>query len=316
MKHLLSIADLSRADIERVMTVAESFAEVVDRDIKKVPTLRGRTVLNLFYEASTRTSSSFELAAKRLSADVISIRSSGSSVDKGESLRDTIATLSAYDPAAIVIRAPWAGAADLVARQTPASVVNAGDGKHEHPSQALLDVYTLRRRMGSLDGASIWIVGDVLHSRVARSNIHAFTRMGAQVTVCGPPTLIPRGVESLGCEVRYDLDDVAVADVVYALRMQNERMGDSFVPSLREYIANYQIDSRRLNPRQLLMHPGPVNRGVELSAEVIESPQALIVDQVAAGLVVRMAILYELLTGSGHDGAPAGVPTPTVEQPA
>jgi len=249
---------------------------------------------------------------------VVAVRSSGSSVDKGESLRDTIATLSAYDPAAIVIRAPWAGAADLVARQTSASVVNAGDGKHEHPSQALLDVYTLRRRMGSLDGASIWIVGDVLHSRVARSNIHAFTRMGAQVTVCGPPTLIPRGVESLGCEVRYDLDDVAVADVVYALRMQNERMGanHSFVPSLREYISNYQIDSRRLNPRQLLMHPGPVNRGVELSAEVIESPQALIVDQVAAGLVVRMAILYELLTGSGRDGTLAGAPTPTVEQPA
>ena len=318
MKHLLSIADLSRSDIERVMTVAESFAEVVDRDIKKVPTLRGRTVLNLFYEASTRTSSSFELAAKRLSADVISVRSTGSSVDKGESLRDTIATLSAYDPAAIVIRAPWAGAADLVARQTAASVVNAGDGKHEHPSQALLDVYTLRRRMGSLDGASIWIVGDVLHSRVARSNIHAFSRMGAQVTVCGPPTLIPRGVESLGCEVRYELGDVSEADVVYALRMQNERMGDShsFVPSLREYIANYQIDSRRLNPRQLLMHPGPVNRGVELSAEVIESPQALIVDQVAAGLVVRMAILYELLTAGGRDGTQAGVPTPTVEQPA
>ena len=232
MKHLLSIADLSRSDIERVMTVAESFAEVVERDIKKVPTLRGRTVVNLFYEASTRTSSSFELAAKRLSADVVAVRSSGSAVDKGESLRDTIATLSAYDPAAIVIRAPWAGAADLVARQTSASVVNAGDGKHEHPSQALLDVYTLRRRMGSLDGASIWIVGDVLHSRVARSNIHAFTRMGAQVTVCGPPTLIPRGVESLGCEVRYDLDDVSAADVVYALRMQNERMGER-TPSFR-----------------------------------------------------------------------------------
>jgi aspartate carbamoyltransferase catalytic subunit len=317
MKHLLSIADLSRSDIERVMTVAESFAEVVERDIKKVPTLRGRTVVNLFYEASTRTSSSFELAAKRLSADVVAVRSSGSSVDKGESLRDTIATLSAYDPAAIVIRAPWAGAADLVARQTSASVVNAGDGKHEHPSQALLDVFTLRRRLGSLDGASIWIVGDVMHSRVARSNIHAFTRMGAEVTVCGPPTLIPREVESLGCTVRYDLDDVAAADVVYALRMQNERMGDgdSFVPTLREYIANYQIDSRRLHPRQLLMHPGPVNRGVELSAEVIESPQALIVDQVAAGLVVRMAILYELLSG-GSEGARAGAPTPTVEQPA
>jgi aspartate carbamoyltransferase catalytic subunit len=315
MKHLLSIADLSRADIERVITVAESFAEVVERDIKKVPTLRGRTVVNLFYESSTRTSSSFELAAKRLSADVVSIRSSGSSVDKGESLRDTIATLNAYDPAAIVIRAPWAGAADLVARQTSASVVNAGDGKHEHPSQALLDVYTLRRRMGSLDGSQIWIVGDVLHSRVARSNIHAFTRMGAHVKVCGPPTQIPREVESLGCEVRYDLDDVATADVVYALRMQNERMGDAYLPSLREYISCFQIDSRRLNPRQLLMHPGPVNRGVELSAEVIESPQALIVEQVAAGLVVRMAILYELLSG-GHEGAPVGTPAPTVEQPA
>jgi aspartate carbamoyltransferase catalytic subunit len=315
MKHLLSIADLSRADIERVMTVAESFAEVVERDIKKVPTLRGRTVVNLFYESSTRTSSSFELAAKRLSADVVSVRSNGSSIDKGESLRDTIATLSAYDPAAIVVRAPWAGAATLVARQTSASVVNAGDGKHEHPSQALLDVFTLRRRLGSLDGVAIWIVGDVLHSRVARSNIHAFTRMGARVTVCGPPTLIPCDIESLGCEVRYDLDKMPAADVVYALRMQNERMADSFVPSLREYIACYQIDSRRLNPRQLLMHPGPVNRGVELSAEVIESPQALIVDQVAAGLVVRMAILYELLSGS-HDGTPAGVPAPTVGQPA
>jgi aspartate carbamoyltransferase catalytic subunit len=315
MKHLLSIADLSRQDIERIMTVAESFAEVVERDIKKVPTLRGRTVVNLFYEASTRTSSSFELAAKRLSADLVSVRSNGSSIDKGESLRDTIATLSAYDPAAIVIRAPWAGAADIVARHTSASVVNAGDGKHEHPSQALLDVYTLRRRLGSLDGAQVWIVGDVLHSRVARSNVHAFTRMGAQVTVCGPPTLIPRDVEALGCEVRYDLDGVSGADVIYALRMQHERMGDSFLPSMREYIATYQIDSRRLHPRQLLMHPGPVNRGVELSAEVIESPQALITEQVAAGLVVRMAILYELLSG-GRQGAVGPTPVPTVEQPA
>ena len=315
MKHLLSIADLSRQDIERIMAVAESFAEVVERDIKKVPTLRGRTVVNLFYEASTRTSSSFELAAKRLSADLVSVRSNGSSIDKGESLRDTIATLSAYDPAAIVIRAPWAGAADIVARHTSASVVNAGDGKHEHPSQALLDVYTLRRRLGSLDGARVWIVGDVLHSRVARSNVHAFTRMGAQVTVCGPPTLIPRDVEALGCEVRYDLDGVSGADVIYALRMQHERMGDSFLPSMREYIATYQIDSRRLHPRQLLMHPGPVNRGVELSAEVIESPQALITEQVAAGLVVRMAILYELLSG-GRQGAVGPAPVPTVEQPA
>ena len=315
MKHLLSIADLSRADIERIMGVAERFGEVLERDIKKVPTLRGRTVVNLFYESSTRTSSSFELAAKRLSADLVSVRSNGSSIDKGESLRDTIATLSAYDPAAIVIRAPWAGAAAIVAGHTTASVVNAGDGKHEHPSQALLDVYTLRRRLGSLDGAEIWIVGDVLHSRVARSNVHAFTRMGARVTVCGPPTLIPRDVEALGCEVRYDLDAVGEADVIYALRMQHERMGDSFLPSMREYVANYQIDSRRLHPRQLLMHPGPVNRGVELSAEVIESPQALITEQVAAGLVVRMAILYELLSG-GRQGAVGPAPIPTVEQPA
>jgi aspartate carbamoyltransferase catalytic subunit len=315
MNHLLSIADLSRGDIERIMAVAESFGEVVERDIKKVPTLRGRTVVNLFYESSTRTSSSFELAAKRLSADLVNVRSSGSAIDKGESLRDTVATLSAYDPAAIVIRAPWAGAAAIVAKHTTASVVNAGDGKHEHPSQALLDVYTLRRRLGSLDGADIWIVGDVLHSRVARSNIHAFTRMGARVTVCGPPTLIPRDVEALGCEVRYDLGGVSDADVIYTLRMQHERMGGSFLPSMREYVANYQIDSRRLHPRQLLMHPGPVNRGVELSAEVIESPQALITEQVAAGLVVRMAILYELLSG-GRQGAAGPAPIPPVEQPA
>ena len=315
MKHLLSIADLERPDIERILEVAESFEEISGRDIKKVPTLRGRTVVNLFYESSTRTSSSFELAAKRLSADLISVRSAGSAVDKGESLQDTVATLSAYDPAAIVIRSPWAGAAQIVARSSSASVVNAGDGKHEHPSQALLDLFTLRRRVGSLDGLHIWIVGDVMHSRVARSNILAFTRMGARVTVCGPPTLIPREVESLGCEVSYDIDGIGEADVIYALRMQHERMTDSFLPSLREYVACYQIDARRLQPRQLLMHPGPVNRGVELSAEVIESPQTLIADQVASGVVVRMAILYELLTGSGN-GPASRVPAPTVEQPA
>ena len=197
-RHLLSVDDVSREDIERILGRAESFAEVSGREIKKVPTLRGRTVINLFYEASTRTSSSFELAAKRLSADLVSVKSSGSSVEKGESLKDTVQTLSAYDPAAIVIRSPHAGAAGLVARWTPASVINAGDGKHEHPTQALLDLYTLRRRVGSLEGLSVWIVGDVLHSRVARSGILAFTRMGCQVTVCGPPTLIPRGIESLG----------------------------------------------------------------------------------------------------------------------
>jgi aspartate carbamoyltransferase catalytic subunit len=316
MKHLLSIADLERSDIERILDVAESLAEISGRDIKKVPTLRGRTVVNLFYEASTRTSSSFELAAKRLSADLISVRSEGSAVDKGESLKDTVATLSAYDPAAIVIRSPWAGAAEIVARSSSASVVNAGDGKHEHPSQALLDLFTLRRRVGSLDGLEIWIVGDVMHSRVARSNVLAFARMGARVTVCGPPTLIPREVESLGCEIAYEIDGIGEADVIYALRMQHERMSDSFVPSLREYVACYQIDSRRLQPRQLLMHPGPVNRGVELSAEVIDSPQTLIADQVASGVVVRMAILYELLTAGPWDGARSGVPAPPVGQPA
>jgi hypothetical protein len=191
-----------------------------------------------------------------------------------------------------------AGAADLVARWSDAAVINAGDGKHEHPSQALLDVYTLRRRLGSLEGKRIWIVGDVLHSRVARSNVLAFRMMGADVTVCGPPTLIPRGIErALGCAVSYELDGLDEADVVYALRMQRERMRESFVPSIREYAAHYQIDSRRLSPRQLLMHPGPVNRGVELSGEVIDGPNSLVTEQVESGLVVRMAILYELLTG-------------------
>jgi aspartate carbamoyltransferase catalytic subunit len=297
-RHLISIEDLDRAGIERILDRAESFAEVSGREIKKVPALRGRTVVNLFYEASTRTSSSFELAAKRLSADVVSIRSAGSSVDKGESLKDTVQTLSAYDPAAIVIRSPHAGAAALVAGWTDAVVVNAGDGKHEHPTQALLDVYTLRRRLGTLEGARIWIVGDVLHSRVARSNILALQRMGASVTLCGPPTLIPREIEALGCRTEATLELLHEADVVYVLRMQLERMREAYVPSLREYAERYQITPARLRPDQLLMHPGPVNRGVELSAEAIDSPQALIGEQVKAGVAVRMAVLYELLAGS------------------
>jgi aspartate carbamoyltransferase catalytic subunit len=297
-RHLISIDDLDRAGIERILDRAESFAEVSGREIKKVPALRGRTVVNLFYEASTRTSSSFELAAKRLSADVVSVRSAGSAVDKGESLKDTVQTLSAYDPAAIVIRSPQAGAAQLVAGWTPASVINAGDGKHEHPTQALLDVFALRRQLGSLDGTNIWIVGDVMHSRVARSNILAFTRMGARVTVAGPPTLIPRHIEALGCEASTTLDDLGQADVVYVLRMQQERMRESYVPTLREYAARYQVSARRLAPGQLLMHPGPVNRGIELSADAIDSPQALIGAQVKAGVAVRMAVLYELLVGS------------------
>jgi len=297
VKHLISIEDLDRTAIERILDRAESFAEVAGREIKKVPVLRGRTVVNLFYEASTRTSSSFELAAKRLSADVVSVRSAGSSVDKGESLKDTVQTLSAYDPAAIVIRSPHAGAAQLVAGWTEAAVVNAGDGKHEHPTQALLDAFTLRRALGALDGTNIWIVGDVLHSRVARSNILALTRMGASVTVCGPPTLIPRGIEALGCTASATLDDLHEADVVYVLRMQHERMREAFLPSLREYAQRYQVSAARLRTGQLLMHPGPVNRGVELSADAIDSPQALIGAQVKAGVAVRMAVLYELLAG-------------------
>jgi len=305
MKHLLAIAQLSREEIEAILDRAESFAEVGRRDIKKVPTLRGRTVVSLFYESSTRTSSSFELAAKRLSADLVSIKAAGSSVDKGESLKDTVATLSAYDPAAIVIRHPHAGAAQLVAEWSDAAVVNAGDGKHEHPSQALLDLFTLRRRLDSLEGRRIWIVGDVLHSRVARSNLSAFRAMGAEVTLCGPPALIPRGIEQLGCEVVHTLERVGEADVVYALRLQRERMKESFVPSIREYATHFQIDLRRLGPRQLVMHPGPVNRGVEISGEAIDSPQSLITEQVASGLVVRMAILYELLAAGGERPAPA-----------
>lgn len=297
-RHLVSIEDLDRDGIERILDRAETFAEVSGREIKKVPALRGRTIVNLFYEASTRTSSSFELAAKRLSADVVSVRSAGSSVDKGESLKDTIRTLSAYDPAAIVIRSPHAGAAQLVAGWTDAVVVNAGDGKHEHPTQALLDVFTLRRRFQSLEGLRIWIVGDVAHSRVARSDILAFARMGAQITVCGPPTLLPRGIETLGCEAVTTLDRLSEADVVYVLRMQRERMTEAYVPSLREYAAAYQIGPTRLAPGQVVMHPGPVNRGVELAAATIDSPQALISDQVKAGVWVRMAVLYELLVGS------------------
>src|SRR5690242_19138733 len=235
MKHLLSIADLDRSDIERILEVADSFAEVADRDIKKVPTLRGKTVVNLFYESSTRTSSSFELAAKRLSADTMSIKSAGSSVDKGESLKDTALTLGAYDPDVIVIRHPQIGAPQLVAHYTGAHIVNAGDGKHQHPTQALLDLDTIAEELGRIEGLHVAIVGDVLHSRVARSNIQALGLMGAWVTLVGPPPLIPRGIEAMGCEVSYDIDAIKAADVVYVLRMQRERMaeGANFVPSLR-----------------------------------------------------------------------------------
>jgi aspartate carbamoyltransferase catalytic subunit len=299
----------------QVLDLADTFLELNDRPIKKVPTLRGRTVINLFLEASTRTSSSFELAAKRLSADLVNVKSSGSAVDKGESLKDTIQTLSAYDPAAIVIRSPHAGAAALVGRGGRAAGLKARVGNHRRTEPARGGRLTPKRGRRGVGGLRVWIVGDVMHSRVARSGILAFSRMGCEVTVCGPPTLLPRGIESLGCRVRTTLDELGEADVVYALRMQHERMDGTFVPSLREYAAQYQIDGRRLKPNQLLMHPGPVNRGVELAAEVIDSPQALIVEQVESGVVVRMAVLYELLTGGG---APAGMrmPAETEPQPA
>jgi len=312
MRHLLSIEDLEREDIERILSSAAFFADVADRPIKKVPSFRGRLVINLFYEASTRTRSSFELAAKRLSTDVLNVVSSGSSVEKGESLHDTVSTLSAYGPDAIVIRSPHAGAPALVAGWSEAGVVNAGDGKHQHPTQALLDVYVLLERLGDLDGRSIWIVGDVLHSRVARSCAQAFRKLGAEVTFAGPPTLVPKELEALGCEVRHTLEDIGDADVVYALRLQHERMREAFLPSLGEYTSNYQINSRRLKARQLLMHPGPVNRGVELSGEVIDAPQSLIIQQVRAGIVVRMAVLVEVLTGS-HAADPTRQPLPSPE---
>ena len=297
-RHLISIADLAREDVQRLLATARSFEQSLDREMKKLPTLRGRTVVNLFFESSTRTSSSFELAAKRLSADVMSVKSAGSSVDKGESLKDTALTLAAYDPDVIVIRHPQIGAPNLVARVTGAHVVNAGDGMHQHPTQALLDLYTIERHVGPAAGLHVAIVGDVLHSRVARSNIQALTLMGAHVTLVGPPALIPRGIEAMGCSVTTDNGSIAQADVVYVLRMQRERMeaGANYVPSLREYTARWGVTPERLRPGQKVMHPGPMNRGVEIDPRVADSVDALIETQVRAGLVVRMAVLYDLLT--------------------
>jgi aspartate carbamoyltransferase catalytic subunit len=297
-RHLISIADLSREDVERLLGTARNFGRSLEREMKKLPTLRGRTVVNVFYESSTRTSSSFELAAKRLSADTMSIKAAGSSVDKGESLKDTALTLGAYEPDVIVIRHPQIGAPQLVARYTDAHVVNAGDGKHQHPTQALLDLYTLQEEFGRLDGLHVAIVGDVLHSRVARSNVQALTLMGARVTLVGPPPLIPRGIEALGCEVTSEIDAIGAADAVYVLRMQSERMqeGANYVPSLREYTARWGVTPERLRPGQKVMHAGPMNRGVEIDPRVADAAEALIETQVRSGLVTRMAVLYDLLT--------------------
>ena len=298
-RHLMGVNDVDRADIERILETAAGFEDVVERDVKKVPTLRGRTVVNLFYESSTRTSSSFELAAKRLSADVVSVKSSGSSVDKGESLKDTIRTLNAYKPNIIVIRHPHIGAAQLTARWSDAHVVNAGDGKHQHPTQALLDLYTIKKRLGRLDDLKVVIVGDILHSRVARSDIEAFQMMGLDVTLIGPPALIPPGiVEATGVQVSDDPEAMSEADVIYVLRMQHERMepGQNYLPSLREYARVWGVNARRVRPGQVVMHPGPMNRGVEIAPDVADSGVSLVENQVEAGLVVRMAVLYDLMT--------------------
>ncbi len=304
-RHLLAMDDVGADDIERILETAAGFEDVVERDVKKVPTLRGRTVVNLFYESSTRTSASFELAAKRLSADVVSVKAAGSSVDKGESLKDTISTLNAYRPNIIVIRHPQIGAAQLTARWSDAHVVNAGDGKHQHPTQCLLDLYTIRKRLGRLDGVKVAIVGDVLHSRVARSNIAGFQLMGLDVTLVGPPALIPPGIaEATGVRIAEDPAAIGDADVVYVLRMQHERMepGQNHVPSLREYASVWGVTARRLRPGQVVMHPGPMNRGVEIAPDVADSSASLIGEQVEAGLVVRMAVLYDLMTRPGVGG--------------
>ena len=299
-RHLIAVSDLTRADVERILDTARALARSLEREVKKLPTLRGRTVVHLFYESSTRTLSSFDLAAKRLSADTMALRSAGSSVDKGESLKDTALTLAAYDPDVIVIRHPSIGAPHIVAAATDAHVVNAGDGKHQHPTQALLDLYTMREALGRLDGLHVAIVGDVLHSRVARSLIEALQLVGARSTVVGPPTLIPRGIEAMGCEVATGIEAISGADVVYVLRMQRERMeaGAAFVPSLREYTALYGITPERVGAGQVVMHPGPMTRGVEIDPRVADSEAALVADQVRSGLVVRMAVLYDLLTTS------------------
>jgi aspartate carbamoyltransferase catalytic subunit len=312
-RHLISISDLTREDVERLLATARSFARSLEREMKKLPTLRGRTVVNVFYESSTRTSSSFELAAKRLSADTMSIKASGSSVDKGESLKDTALTLGAYDPDVIVIRHPQIGAAQLVIQATKAHVVNAGDGKHQHPTQALLDLYTLQEEFGRLDGLHVAIVGDVLHSRVARSLIQALALVDARVTLVGPPTLIPRGIEAMGCETSVEIDAIGAADVVYVLRMQRERMqeGANYVPSLREYASRWGVTPERLRAGQKVMHPGPMNRGVEIDPRVADAADALIETQVRAGLLTRMAVLYDLLTTG-----PVGVRAQTLHEVA
>ncbi|SDT79646.1 aspartate carbamoyltransferase catalytic subunit [Actinoplanes derwentensis] len=304
IKHLRSAADLDAATATLILDTAGEMAALSGREVKKLPALRGRTVVNLFYEDSTRTRISFEAAAKRLSADVINFSAKGSSVSKGESLKDTALTLQAMGADAVVIRHSASGAPHRLSNWVEGSVVNAGDGTHEHPTQALLDAYTMRSRLGRLDGLKVAIVGDVLHSRVARSNVLLLTTLGAQVTVVGPPTLIPLDVAAaLGekTQVSYDLDAVLPdSDVVMMLRVQTERMQDSYFPSAREYSRRYGLDVPRLHKmpeHAIVMHPGPMNRGMEIAPEVADSARSTIVEQVANGVSVRMAVLYLLLGG-------------------
>ncbi|MGI5467662.1 aspartate carbamoyltransferase catalytic subunit [Streptomyces sp. CA-132043] len=307
-RHLISAADLSRDDAVLILDTAEEMARVADRPIKKLPTLRGRTVVNLFFEDSTRTRISFEAAAKRLSADVINFSAKGSSVSKGESLKDTALTLEAMGADAVVIRHHDSGAPHRLATSgwIGGSVINAGDGTHEHPTQALLDAFTMRRRLaggeGDLAGRRITIVGDILHSRVARSNVHLLTTLGAEVTLVAPPTLVPVGVETWPCEVSYDLDTVvAKSDAVMMLRVQRERMNAAFFPTEREYARRYGLDGdrmARMPEHAVVMHPGPMNRGMEITAEVADSPRCTAVEQVTNGVSIRMAVMYLLLGGN------------------
>ncbi|MBI5643833.1 MAG: aspartate carbamoyltransferase catalytic subunit [Deltaproteobacteria bacterium] len=304
-KDLLGIEELDTAELEQILSTAASFKEVSAREIKKVPTLRGKTVINLFYEPSTRTRTSFEIAAKRMSADAVNISVSTSSVVKGETIKDTAKNLEAMKPDCIVIRHSSAGTPQMLARYVGCSVVNAGDGAHEHPSQALLDMMTVKEKKGKIAGLKVSIIGDIAHSRVARSNIYGFTKLGADVTVCGPPTMIPPGMDRLGCKVTTSMESALKdADVIMMLRIQLERQKESFFPTVREYSRIYGLDETKLKRAKddvIILHPGPVNRGVEISSELADGPYSLILDQVTNGVAVRMAIFYLLLGGTREE---------------
>jgi len=299
-KDILGLKDVPRDEIALILDTAESLKEISSRPIKKVPTLRGKTVINLFYEPSTRTRTSFEIAAKRLSADAINISTSTSSVVKGETLIDTAMTLDSMNPDIIVIRHGASGAPHILAKLLPQSIINAGDGAHEHPTQALLDMLTIRERKGAVEGLTVAIVGDIAHSRVARSNIYGLTTMGAQVRICGPAMMIPRGIEKLGVSVFTSMDEaIANADVIMMLRIQFERQNNVMFPSTREYARNYCLQAENLRHTRkdvLIMHPGPINRGIEIAPDIADGPHSAILDQVANGVAVRMALLY-LLSG-------------------